>query len=217
MRMVTRCPACGTAFRVHADQLAARDGHVRCGQCSTVFDAQASLMNEAEPAAAPPAPPPVPSLRSDELAQVEAAVSQPLANTLPPQPEISLADDEPFEFGPGERSSLRRATVLWGLAIVVLAAVLAGQVGYAYRGEIAALWPESRPLLDIVDLDQHAPVFRAQDILLNALEQRLPVFPTELHLFRLLHRDFSPACAPLSLGARTCVRSLLYSRYRRES
>lgn len=147
MRMVTRCPACGTAFRVHADQLAARDGHVRCGQCSTVFDAQASLMNEAEPAAAPPAPPPVPSLRSDELAQVEAAVSQPLANTLPPQPEISLADHEPFEFGPGERSSLRRATVLWGLAIVVLAAVLAGQVGYAYRGEIAALWPESRPLL----------------------------------------------------------------------
>jgi predicted Zn finger-like uncharacterized protein len=145
--MVTRCPACGTAFRVHADQLAARGGHVRCGQCSTVFDAQASLVTEPEPVAAPPAPPSAAISRNAELARVEAAVSQTLASTLPPQPEISLADDEPFEFGPGVRSRSRLATALWGLASVVLAAVLAGQVVYAYRGEIAALWPAWRPLL----------------------------------------------------------------------
>ncbi len=163
MRMVTRCPACGTSFRVQADQLAARGGQVRCGQCATVFDAQASLVAEPEPAAAAPAPAQTPALpqtpapppqlpaaarHGEELARVEAEVSQPFGQTLPPAPEISLSEtDGEFEFGPGVRNRERLKLALWGLAALAAALLLAGQVIHAYRGEIAALWPASRPAL----------------------------------------------------------------------
>lgn len=47
MSLVTRCTSCGTLFRVVADQLKISDGWVRCGQCATVFDAQANLVETA--------------------------------------------------------------------------------------------------------------------------------------------------------------------------
>jgi len=43
MTLITRCPSCGTAFRVRDHQLEARDGRVRCGRCSVVFDARETL------------------------------------------------------------------------------------------------------------------------------------------------------------------------------
>jgi predicted Zn finger-like uncharacterized protein len=146
MRMVTRCPACGTSFRVHADQLAARDGQVRCGQCSTVFDAREALVTEPDPL--PEAPPRSATKRSEELAGGEAAVSQPLGRSLPPPSEPPPSDaDSDFEFGPAVRGSARLRAALWGLAAFAAALVLAGQVIYAYRGEIAATWPGARPWL----------------------------------------------------------------------
>jgi predicted Zn finger-like uncharacterized protein len=42
--LVTRCPACGTAFRVLPGQLSARVGKVRCGKCQSVFDGVANLL-----------------------------------------------------------------------------------------------------------------------------------------------------------------------------
>lgn len=44
MTLATRCPRCHTAFRVVPDQLRVSEGWVRCGQCSEVFDASASLL-----------------------------------------------------------------------------------------------------------------------------------------------------------------------------
>ncbi|WP_354679481.1 zinc-ribbon domain-containing protein, partial [Cupriavidus plantarum] len=44
VKLVTRCPACRTAFRLVADQLRLRQGLVRCGQCETVFDAREHLI-----------------------------------------------------------------------------------------------------------------------------------------------------------------------------
>ncbi|KUE84829.1 hypothetical protein ASL20_31580 [Cupriavidus necator] len=73
VKLVTRCPACRTAFRLVADQLRLRQGLVRCGQCETVFDARehlieiplpagaASSASSAPSAAASPATPPAPS------------------------------------------------------------------------------------------------------------------------------------------------------------
>jgi len=52
-KLVTRCPACRTAFRLVADQLRLRQGLVRCGQCDTVFDAREHLIEVPVPAAAP--------------------------------------------------------------------------------------------------------------------------------------------------------------------
>jgi predicted Zn finger-like uncharacterized protein len=58
MSLVTRCTSCGTLFKVVADQLKISDGWVRCGQCATVFDAQANLVESPPtPATAPAAAP----------------------------------------------------------------------------------------------------------------------------------------------------------------
>lgn len=57
MTLITRCPSCGTAFRVRDHQLEARDGRVRCGRCSVVFDARDSLaehLDIGEPDSLPP-------------------------------------------------------------------------------------------------------------------------------------------------------------------
>jgi len=51
--MITRCPSCQTHFRVHAEQLAARAGQVRCGKCNQVFDALEHLIEEIVPAHEP--------------------------------------------------------------------------------------------------------------------------------------------------------------------
>ncbi|MES2688521.1 MAG: DUF3426 domain-containing protein [Pseudomonadota bacterium] len=53
MSLITRCPACGTMFKVVADQLKISQGWVRCGQCSDVFDAAAHLQPRAVPSSSP--------------------------------------------------------------------------------------------------------------------------------------------------------------------
>ena len=71
MAMTTRCPQCGTAFKVVPDQLRVRNGLVRCGACDTVFDGRACLVAQipqggayppptgaSQAAAAPPSPMP---------------------------------------------------------------------------------------------------------------------------------------------------------------
>jgi predicted Zn finger-like uncharacterized protein len=41
----TRCPSCSTIFRVTPEQLALRQGQVRCGHCRQVFDGNANLIS----------------------------------------------------------------------------------------------------------------------------------------------------------------------------
>ncbi|MGQ0524038.1 MAG: DUF3426 domain-containing protein [Betaproteobacteria bacterium] len=50
MAMATRCPACGTLFRITPPQLQARAGAVRCGRCTSVFDGFGNLATLPEPA-----------------------------------------------------------------------------------------------------------------------------------------------------------------------
>jgi len=47
MSQITCCPACGTMFRVVADQLRVSEGWVRCGHCTEVFDATAQMQGGA--------------------------------------------------------------------------------------------------------------------------------------------------------------------------
>ena len=67
MSLATRCPACGTIFRVVQDQLKVSEGWVRCGQCHEVFHGIEALFDlDSDPAVAarraaargPAAPPP---------------------------------------------------------------------------------------------------------------------------------------------------------------
>lgn len=43
MSLITRCPVCGTMFKVVADQLKVAQGWARCGHCTEIFDASAHL------------------------------------------------------------------------------------------------------------------------------------------------------------------------------
>ena len=130
MNLVTRCPACGTAFRVQRDQLAAHFGTVRCGKCGSVFNGVAALVEEGpERLSIDPSPQLGlfdPSRRPAQTAAENAAVPDFMAG----------ADPAP-----------RRAW-LWGLAAMLAALALAGQAAYRYRAEIAAFAPDARAPLD---------------------------------------------------------------------
>jgi len=86
MAMTTRCPQCGTVFKVVADQLRVRNGLVRCGVCAAVFDGYACLATGAAPPPPRRMPPAVFRNRADMLRAVP-----------PPQPE----PDEPEPGEPG--------------------------------------------------------------------------------------------------------------------
>ncbi|MGT2492925.1 zinc-ribbon domain-containing protein [Cupriavidus basilensis] len=83
-KLVTRCPACRTAFRLVADQLRLRQGLVRCGQCDTAFDAREHLIEL-------PAPEPA----SEAAVAAEAAAS--VAAPAPPQ---ETAPEKPHRRSP---------------------------------------------------------------------------------------------------------------------
>ena len=92
--MLTRCPNCETTFRVTPEQLKARQGRVRCGECQEVFNALDTLV-EAAPAAMPAAAMPeevTPNSREDDnVAPVETA---PIAeNAEEPTPAAEVAPD----------------------------------------------------------------------------------------------------------------------------
>lgn len=101
MSYTTRCPACGTTFKVVPDQLKISDGWVRCGHCADVFDATLYLQAWTPPpvpATAPAAEPPAPvSVRE------EAPAPTPDPHHVPPpdpllvsvQPSGRTSDDAP--------------------------------------------------------------------------------------------------------------------------
>src|ERR1700745_694582 len=52
--MFTVCPKCALTLAVTAADLRVAQGYVRCGRCSSVFNALARLTEERQPAAGPP-------------------------------------------------------------------------------------------------------------------------------------------------------------------
>lgn len=91
MSQTTRCPSCGTRFKVVADQLRISEGWVRCGQCSEVFDATLSL----DGAAAAPAPAPAAPAVEAEGYALPAAVEDEEEEALTPEPALAPPMAEP--------------------------------------------------------------------------------------------------------------------------
>jgi predicted Zn finger-like uncharacterized protein len=83
MSLITRCPVCGTMFKVVPDQLRISEGWVRCGQCAEIFDATANLQ---EPQAAE-APGTVPA----PVAPPQPPAEAPVAAPPPPVPAPARA------------------------------------------------------------------------------------------------------------------------------
>lgn len=118
--MLTRCPQCGTTFRVTREQLKARQGRVRCGACQGVFDALDALVEEVTvvaPAstAAGVASEPAASSVSDEPAGVdvsplETAFAEPVSAGLPPiEPSPDAPKSIPAALGEEELSPVAPA------------------------------------------------------------------------------------------------------------
>lgn len=201
MGLITRCPACGTMFKVVSDQLKISEGWVRCGHCAEIFDATADLRDDSGAGVPPVAsqvrfdgPPAEPDSGFDASSypSVHSQVDDSLIDALPDPVEIeeqaqTLHEDpldRPFELrraDPGDveaagphgfskpipleaepelhdlafvrqarrRESWRRPGVraLLVVALLVLAAALAGQVAYRDRDMLAATHPEWRPWL----------------------------------------------------------------------
>ena len=111
--MFTICPKCALTLVVTAADLRVAQGHVRCGRCSSVFNALARLTEERQGTSAEPTPPlpPGPSL-TDELApqpQQAASATAPIEPAAPvdeaatPQDLAADADvipEEALEFNP---------------------------------------------------------------------------------------------------------------------
>jgi len=131
--LVTRCPVCGTAFRVQAGQLSARGGKVRCGKCGSVFDGVAALVEEgAERLALEPSP---------QLGLFDPSRRHAGGDRLPaaaPLPPFMAELDAPQ----------RRWQWLWGLLALLALLALATQATYRFRSELAAMLPAARPALD---------------------------------------------------------------------
>lgn len=106
--LITHCPSCQTHFRVHAKQLAARAGQVRCGKCSRVFNAIEHLIDETLPASEP--------VPADEFADQRAATSA--SQRAEQAPTFEAAEDdakapvwmEAAAAGPGVQDSAMAAS-----------------------------------------------------------------------------------------------------------
>ncbi len=110
--MLTRCPSCATHFRVTPEQLKARGGRVRCGQCQNVFNALDSLIEEPLVVAAPLAAvavPPAPTFEEisgpaqpvdTKEAGGKLAEAETEADPARPPDEVIASSEPPFEAMP---------------------------------------------------------------------------------------------------------------------
>jgi predicted Zn finger-like uncharacterized protein len=135
MSLTTRCPDCGTAFRVQPAQLSARGGKVRCGKCTHVFDGVAALIAEGAPGALAESEP------SPQLGLFTSARKNPLAGAG----EAANEDAPVAEFL--EDTPPPKRSVWLALGVVLLLLGLGAQAVHYFRTEIAAMIPETRPYL----------------------------------------------------------------------
>jgi predicted Zn finger-like uncharacterized protein len=161
----TRCPGCATVFRVTAEQLAARAGRVRCGQCKTVFDGVARLVSlaptslpgeDAAPIDEAAPDPPLSTARdaralatSAETAKTaepgEAAATEETVSAQPTGAVAALATPED-RFAPQVSTKSGRArTVAYAVAIALLVLLVIGQAAFHFRDAMATFWPATRP------------------------------------------------------------------------
>lgn len=127
MSLITRCPVCGTAFRVQSSQLAAHSGTVRCGKCSAVFNGVSALVEEDEERLALEPSPQLGLFDPSRRAAIEQAEGE-----AAPLPDFLVVPESPRRRG------------LWIAAAMLAALLLAGQIAYRFRAELAAAGPGVR-------------------------------------------------------------------------
>jgi predicted Zn finger-like uncharacterized protein len=199
MSLVTRCPACATAFRVLPEQLSARAGQVRCGKCGAVFDGITALLEEGEEPLLLAEP-------SPQLGLFDPTRSAPAREPEPPPAAAPhgepLPPAAPLPAFMAERPAPRRR--LWWALCALAALALTAQAAYHYRAELAATLPGARgalgavcelfgcrlalprhlQLLSIDSYEVRADPRRDGFIMLNAIIRNRALFPQD---FPALH------------------------------
>ena len=160
MTEITRCPKCGTRFKVTDAQLDAHDGLVRCGHCHDIFDARKHLHDDEPsrqlslPIDTEIPPPGVDLSPSSSIPELEAEPT-----TLAQQVRFieELTDEVPAK-------QPRRTNWMGVLIALMLMAALIAQSAYYFRVDLGARLPGLKPLLEeycalldcTVDLPQKA-------------------------------------------------------------
>ena len=150
MTEITRCPQCGTHFKITKEQRKSHKGMVRCGSCKTVFNAVEHLYTE-------PAQLDLP-LVLDDIADVtamhpvyDAYSTNDSAISISPEAAARLAND--FSHIPDVylthtgKPLTPRQTRLWSLGSAFLVLILLLQTIYFLRVEIAARLPGIKPAM----------------------------------------------------------------------
>ena len=163
--MYTHCPHCDTYFRVTSDQLKRADGDVRCGRCFGTFNALKHLVDEPPVKTSKPALPTLktaqvvkgrhPSVTAketpagDNINEIETETSAEALSTLEKKDikrDHSQQLIEELQQG-GTRSSGAGRSVLWGIASIPLALLLATQYAYFNLDQLSQN-PQYRPALE---------------------------------------------------------------------
>ena len=160
MTMLTRCAACGTAFRITDEQLALRQGKVRCGACSEVFSALEHLVHtphemicvQSEQDTGTESLPAPSSLSTPEMTTAQIVLDGPaMVEVASSAVEVQVvsADGAATLTHTGPAAMPHANNFRWvSVAGAFLAfTVFCYQTIYFYRDELAARIPESKPWL----------------------------------------------------------------------
>ena len=155
MSLITRCPSCGTAFRVVRDQLKISDGWVRCGQCLDVFDSTPNLREVSlDEATSPLSAPAIAAdiiVDFDPTALVDAPVVPRIADADADQPERRLENAELQMPGLAPPASAIEATALVEVFAVPIDA--AASIGPAFTGRSASAEQAAAPVESMPEAD----------------------------------------------------------------
>lgn len=150
MNLYTCCPKCRTTFRVTTPQLQASVGQVRCGFCSEVFDAFASLtvqepQTEPAPTAETATPPELQAI-DPQAGRIPASADRSVARDPAPPPgrPDPAAGLYEWEF---RMPAAPSRTGLWLSLSLLMATALAAQAAFAWRTDLAIAYPQSRAWL----------------------------------------------------------------------
>jgi predicted Zn finger-like uncharacterized protein len=131
MSLATRCPACGTTFRVVSDQLKLQRGLVKCGSCGEIFDGiehmryiSGAAATSTSSAAAAVTPAPAMAASDGDETHSSAATDTDTYEL----PSFMLSDKKPA----------LATRWLWACLLLLAALMLLAQSAYWYRHEIAA-------------------------------------------------------------------------------
>lgn len=160
MSTTTQCPHCGTRFKASQFQLEAYHGMVRCGNCQTPFDA---IENRVEEGQGPQLA--LPIMHEALPAEAIPLAAQPWPGEAPKPRQHGYESEIDYP----ELDVVRRLWP-WYLAALALVLLFIGQSIYAFRVELAARFPATKPLLLTACEKLHCEIPLPQNVDLLSIE-----------------------------------------------